>query len=198
MSGLCASQLPLERWPVRIASGPQEQARGRLVSENYFDVFGVRAAIGRLFVQSEATAVGSDPYAVIGYDYWQRRFGGNSSVVGTTICIRHAALVIVGVAAPGFRGETVDIRSDRALPGSHWYLRGAFLQRRSTRKRIRYSHGPWCGNEPDCRHGSRRDRICHRRRLNRRPGCCGCRRSFACRAIICHPGNLPSLVSRSL
>src|SRR5271170_2358207 len=39
LSGLCASQLALEHWPVRIGGGSQEQARGRLVSENYFAVF---------------------------------------------------------------------------------------------------------------------------------------------------------------
>ncbi|MBV9268126.1 MAG: ABC transporter permease [Acidobacteriaceae bacterium] len=115
-SGVCASQLPLERWPVQITRGPQEQARGRLVSENYFDVFGVRAAIGRLFLQSDATGVGNDPYAVISYNYWQRRFGGNRSVLGTTIRIRQATLVIVGVAAPGFRGETVGQDPDLWLP----------------------------------------------------------------------------------
>ncbi|HEY3938364.1 MAG TPA: ABC transporter permease [Bryobacteraceae bacterium] len=116
MSGACASQLSLERWPVRIAGGPQEQARGRLVSENYFAVFGVRPSIGRLFMQNDATAIGKDPYAVISYDYWQRRFGGNRSVLGTTIRIRHAALVIIGVAAPGFRGETVGQDPDLWLP----------------------------------------------------------------------------------
>ena len=116
MSGLCASQLALDRCPVRIAGGLQEQARGRLVSENYFAVFGVQPAIGRLFRQSDATAVGKDPYAVISYDYWQRRFGGNRSVLGTTIRIRHATLVIVGVAAPGFRGETVGQDPDLWLP----------------------------------------------------------------------------------
>ncbi len=116
MSGLCASQLSLERWPVRIAGAPQEQARGRLVSENYFAVFGVHAAVGRLFLQSDATAIGKDPYAVISYDYWQRRFGGKRSVLGTTIRIRHATLVIVGVASPGFRGETVGQDPDLWLP----------------------------------------------------------------------------------
>jgi predicted permease len=116
MSGLCASQLPLERWPVWIAGGPQEQASGRLVSENYFTVFGVQAAIGRLFVQSDATAIGKDPYAVISYDYWQRRFGGDRTVLGTSIRIHQATLVIVGVAAPGFRGETVGQDPDLWLP----------------------------------------------------------------------------------
>lgn len=116
MSGLCASQLPLERLPVRITGGLQEQARGRLVSENYFTVFGVQPAIGRLFIQSDATAIGKDPYAVISYAYWQRRFGGNRSVLGTTIRIRNATLVIVGVAARGFRGETAGQDPDLWVP----------------------------------------------------------------------------------
>ncbi len=116
MSGLCASQLSLERLPVRITGGSQESARGRLVSENYFTVFGVQSAIGRLFLQSDAKATGKDPYAVISYAYWQRRFGGSPSAVGTTIRIREAALVIIGVAARGFRGETAGQDPDLWLP----------------------------------------------------------------------------------
>ncbi len=116
MSGVCASQLLVERLPVRIAGGPREQARGRLVSENYFAVFGVQPAIGRLFMQSDAAGAGKDPYAVISYDYWQRRFGGNRSVLGTLIRIQDATLVIIGIAAPGFRGETVGQDPDLWLP----------------------------------------------------------------------------------
>ena len=59
---------------------------------------------------------GQDPYAVISYDYWRRRFGGNPSVLGTTIRIHNATLVIIGVAAPGFRGETVGQDPDLWLP----------------------------------------------------------------------------------
>ena len=116
LSGLCASQLSLQRWQVRIGAGPQEEARGRLVSENYFGVFGVQAAIGRLFLLSDATAVGKDPYAVISYDYWQRRFAGEPSAVGQTMRIRSATLVIIGVAAADFRGETVGQDPDFWLP----------------------------------------------------------------------------------
>ena len=116
LSGLCASQLALQRWPVRIRGGSQEQVRGRLVSENYFGVFGVKPAIGRLFMQGDAAAAGQDPYAVISYDYWRRRFGRNPSVLGATIRIHSAALVIIGVAAPGFRGETVGQDPDLWLP----------------------------------------------------------------------------------
>ncbi len=116
LSGLCASQLALQRWPVRIRGGSQEQVRGRMVSENYFGVFGVKPAIGRLFMQGDAAAAGQDPYAVISYDYWRRRFGRNPSVLGATIRIHSAALVIIGVAAPGFRGETVGQDPDLWLP----------------------------------------------------------------------------------
>jgi predicted permease len=116
LSGLCASQMSLERWPVRIKGGSQEQARGRLVSENYFAVFGVKPAIGRLFTQSDAAAAGQDPYAVISYDYWRRRFGESPSVLGTAIRIHNAGLVIIGVAAPGFRGETVGQDPDIWVP----------------------------------------------------------------------------------
>ncbi len=116
LSGLCASQLALERWPVRIKGGSQEQARGRLVSENYFAVFGVKPAMGRLFLLSDGGVAGQDPYAVISYDYWRRRFGKNPSVLGTKIRIRKATLVIIGVAAPGFRGETVGQDPDLWLP----------------------------------------------------------------------------------
>ena len=116
LSGLCASEVSFARWPVRIGEGSQEEARGRLVSENYFAVFGVKPATGRLFMQTDASAAGQDPYAVISYDYWRRRFGGNPSVLGTTIHIHNAALVIIGVAAPGFRGETVGQDPDLWLP----------------------------------------------------------------------------------
>ena len=118
LSGLCASEVNVSQnaLPVRIRGGSQEQARGRLVSENYFAVFGVKPAIGRLFMQSNTAAAGQDPYAVISYDYWRRRFGENPSVLGTTIRIHKATLVIIGVAPPGFRGETVGQYPDLWLP----------------------------------------------------------------------------------
>ncbi|HSU58938.1 MAG TPA: ABC transporter permease [Bryobacteraceae bacterium] len=79
MSGLCASQLPLWRWPVQISGGSREEAHGRVVSENYFSVFGIRPALGRFFTQHDAIGIGKDPYVVISYDYWQRRFGSNKA-----------------------------------------------------------------------------------------------------------------------
>jgi predicted permease len=56
------------------------------------------------------------PHAVISYYYWQRRFGGSTAVLGKTLTVGKAALTIIGVAPPGFVGETSGQRPDLWLP----------------------------------------------------------------------------------
>jgi predicted permease len=110
MSGLCASQMLLQRWPIRVSGGAQEEAQGRLVSENYFSVLGVEPALGRFFTRRK------DPSVVISYNYWQRRFHGNPSVLGMPIRFHQTTLTVIGVAAKDFRGETVGQDPDLWLP----------------------------------------------------------------------------------
>ena len=105
-TGVMASQSNFWGWSFRVGSGETEHALGRLVSGTYFDVLGVKPAAGRLFTQEEDR--GEPPYAVISYDYWQRRFGGRRDVIGTTLTLKHAVLTIIGVSAKGFGGETND------------------------------------------------------------------------------------------
>ncbi|HEX7285123.1 MAG TPA: ABC transporter permease [Candidatus Angelobacter sp.] len=128
-SGMCAAQSQLDRWDVRIAGAAQEPARGRLVSEEYFSVLGVESAIGRVFTHDDAQGPGQDPYAVLSYDYWQQRFGGKTDVLGTTIRVYAATLTVIGVAEPGFRGESVGEKPDfwipmlmqpQVMPGRDW------------------------------------------------------------------------------
>ncbi len=116
LSGLCAADAQSIHWQVRIACGPQEEAAGRLVSENYFTVFGIGAAMGRVFTAADAGDVGQEPLAVIGYDYWRRRFGGSAAVLGTTLRINKAVVTVIGVAARGFRGEKVAQGADFWIP----------------------------------------------------------------------------------
>ena len=79
-------------------------------------MLGVDPAIGRFFNRSDAKSPGEDPYAVISYDYWQKRFGGNVSVLGTPIKMLGATLTVIGVAAPGFTGESVADKPDFWMP----------------------------------------------------------------------------------
>jgi len=116
LSGLCAMQSWLGKRQVRVAGAQQEQVSGRLVSEEYFSVLRVDPAIGRVFTSADAKAPGQDPYAVISYDFWQRRFGGRTDVLGTTIKLNNALLTVVGVAEKDFKGESGGEDPDLWIP----------------------------------------------------------------------------------
>jgi predicted permease len=126
-SDLTAAQSSLGRWQVRFEGHDWEEARGRLVSDGYFDFFGVRPALGRVFTPGGDRA--DAPYAVLSYQYWQRRFAGRGNVLGRTITLRNAVLTVIGVAAPDFAGETAAQQPDlwvpltmqpAVLPGENW------------------------------------------------------------------------------
>ena len=62
--------------PVSLSyNGQTERARAEMVSGNFFDVLGVRPAIGRLFTQDDDGAPGAHPVVVLSHGYWKRRFG---------------------------------------------------------------------------------------------------------------------------
>jgi predicted permease len=113
-SALMASESSLNTWEVRVEGGAWEEARGRLVSDGFFQVLGVRSAIGRVFTTAENCA--DTPCAMMSFSYWQRRFGGRPDVLGKTLMFHKGALTIIGVAPRGFVGETVGQQPDLWLP----------------------------------------------------------------------------------
>jgi predicted permease len=100
------------------SSGTGEQPRGRMVSGNYFDVLGVPAFLGRMFQAGEDGVVGGAPVVAISHGYWQRRFAGDSSVIGRDVLINDARFTVIGVAAESFAGEIVGVRTDLWIPVS--------------------------------------------------------------------------------
>jgi len=78
-----------------------ESVSAEMVSGNYFDVLGVQAAVGRLFVASDETAPGSNPVAVLNFDYWKSHLA-EAPVVGKTLLVNGSPFTILGVAPPGF------------------------------------------------------------------------------------------------
>lgn len=84
--------------------GEGEKLHGELVSGNYFDLLGVRAQLGRTFLPEEDRTPDSHPVVVLSHNLWQRRFGGNRSVLGRAIELDGRELVVVGVAPRGFVG----------------------------------------------------------------------------------------------
>lgn len=79
-----------------------EVADAELVSGNYFDVLGVKPALGRLLLPSDSRVKNGSPVVVLSFGYWQRRFGADPRILNQTIGINGHPFTIVGVAAPGF------------------------------------------------------------------------------------------------
>ena len=91
--------------PLYVTTGEEsEEVQGAVVSGNYFSMLGVQPRLGRFFTASEDAVPDRDPVAVIGYGLWQRRFGGDSGVLGRVIHVNTRDFRIIGVAPNGFDG----------------------------------------------------------------------------------------------
>src|SRR5882757_1989407 len=78
------------------SGGNTETASTFLVSDNYFSVLGVGALRGRTFAVGESSKPSAFPTALISENYWQKRFGGDQTVLGNTIRLNGIAVTIVG------------------------------------------------------------------------------------------------------
>jgi predicted permease len=91
---------------VRYGDEPEE-ARGDMVSGNFFSGLGVAMERGRGFTLDEEARHAQ--VAVLSYDYWTRRFGRNPAILGDTLYVKGVPFTMVGIARPGFTGvEPVD------------------------------------------------------------------------------------------
>jgi predicted permease len=98
------------------ADGRVEQLLASYVSGDYFPVLGVKPALGRLILGSEAYQPGEQPVVVLGYSYWRRRFGGNPGVIGKQVRVNGKQAAIIGVAPKQFLGALVVTDMDIYLP----------------------------------------------------------------------------------
>jgi putative ABC transport system permease protein len=81
--------------------GAPEVLRGALVTDEYFAVFGVRAAVGRVLNVGDPVGEGSP--IVMSYRLWQRRFGRDAGVIGRAVRLSGGSHTIVGVMPANFR-----------------------------------------------------------------------------------------------
>jgi predicted permease len=96
--------------------GQPEMADMQMVSGGLFSVLGVHPFAGRTLVEADDTPRSEESVAVISYNYWQRRFGGNASVVGQTVTVNRTPVTIVGVTPPEFYGTIVGSAPDIFVP----------------------------------------------------------------------------------
>ncbi len=106
-----------------------ERMRGTYISANGFALLRAQPILGRRFV-AEDDHPGAPAVAIIGYDVWHSRYGGEASAVGRSVRINETPVTIVGVMPPGFAfpltaslwmplnqmsGLTAELRNRRAL-----------------------------------------------------------------------------------
>jgi putative ABC transport system permease protein len=111
LSGVIASSVQVGR-PAEIeVGGERRTAFVQLVSDNYFDVLGVRPVRGRMFHQPDPGTPG-EPIAVLSEEYWRRQYHADESVLGTRFRRGPREFTIAGIAPPGFRGTEIDVPVD--------------------------------------------------------------------------------------
>lgn len=92
-------------WPINInftGTGSPERLQAAVVSSNYTEVLGVKPILGRTFTpEDDGGHIGY--VALISWDLWQRRFGGDSAVIGKVARLDDDPLTIIGVMPRGFR-----------------------------------------------------------------------------------------------
>lgn len=89
------------------ASGVPEPVEASMVTSSYFDVLGVRPAIGRFFDASVDVGAGAHPEVILTEGLWRRWFGADPSAVGRSIRLNGLSYTIVGVTPGRFRGTSL-------------------------------------------------------------------------------------------
>jgi predicted permease len=76
-----------------------ERVEAGVVSANFFDVLGVKPLLGRTFVAGDESP-NAEPVIVLSYQYWQRRHGGDASIVGRVFQMNDRPHTVIGVLPP--------------------------------------------------------------------------------------------------
>jgi putative ABC transport system permease protein len=80
-----------------------ENSEAEIVTGNYFDLLGLKPALGRLFTQQDDTAKNANPQVVLSYAYWKSRFASSPGIIGQTVRINGSPFTFVGVAPENFQ-----------------------------------------------------------------------------------------------
>lgn len=101
LAGLTAHQgIPLSLG----SGGDPEQVFGEIVTNDYFSVLGVAAAIGRAFDPATPDVAGGEAVTVLSHTLWRDRFGSDPTLVGRSILVNNQPFTVIGVAPAGFKG----------------------------------------------------------------------------------------------
>jgi predicted permease len=95
-------------------AGPAQAYIAEFVSGNYFSTFGIGGFVGRVITPADDRPSAA-PVAMMSYRTWETHFGSDPSVIGATFTVNTMPYTVVGIAPPGFFGDT--LRTD---PPDFW------------------------------------------------------------------------------
>jgi len=87
--------------------GKAQRVNAAIVSGNFFEILGTRAALGRLFTMNDDRTLGGHPVTVLSYRLW-RRLGGDPATAGSTLRVNGQPFTVIGVAPADFVGVNWD------------------------------------------------------------------------------------------
>ena len=96
--------------------GNSQRLWGNLVTGNYFDLLGVKPVRGRLLHSEDDRIPDGHPVVVLSYACWQKRFGGDASVVGRVVKFNSMDFTVLGVTPAGFFGTELYFRPEVFFP----------------------------------------------------------------------------------
>ena len=108
-----------------VGEGEPERFSAWLVTSGFFQVGGTDALLGRTF-SAEEYQPGNNRVVVLAHGLWQRRFGGDRTIIGRQLTLNGQPHVVVGVMPPEFQlPPDREIWAPRVISESHRQLRGA-------------------------------------------------------------------------
>jgi hypothetical protein len=101
-------------------NGNPELLNGAMVSAGYFDTFGVKPMMGRLFTPEEDVP-GAEREVVLAYRTWKKHFGADPNIVGQTLMLNNQAFRVIGVMGPSFNWPNqAELWAPIALPPARY------------------------------------------------------------------------------
>ena len=98
------------------ADNRADQVLASFVTGNYFSALGVKPALGRLIQPNEENQSGEQPGVVLGYSFWQNRFGGDRGVIGKQVRVNGQSASIIGVVPQEFLGVQPMVEMGMYMP----------------------------------------------------------------------------------
>lgn len=105
VSGLAASA----DVKLHLGGNDVERIDGLMVSDNYFSLLGGGSALGRTFFDKECQTPLQCPIAVLSHGFWERRFGSDHSIIGSSLLLNRQRFTVIGVAARDFHGAEMTV-----------------------------------------------------------------------------------------